>query len=302
MAANQYDPATGMYVDANGQPTSDPNSGAAGQPTGIPDPSNPGYDTAGFPLPAATASPQTATGTFFGTPPGGTGLIGGGGPANGFTYGPNTTNNGQPLTYTPPAPPAPSPSEPSSLSNIFTPFTGTYTPIPAPTAQTPPPFSYGTPLPQFQSFTQPTLAEAQQAPGFQFAEQQGDSGIENSAAASGLLNSGATLKNILAYNQNFANQNYQNVFNNDYTTWQGNQAGALNNWVTGDQAALSAYNTNVSSQYQQPFTNALASTSMDNANNWQNFLQQYQIATNNQTIPFGMLTTEQGLGAAAAGA
>lgn len=186
------------------------------------------------------------------------------------------------------------------LTDILAPFKGSFNFGRAPVAGVPPPFAPSRPMPIFKSFTNPTLDEAKAEPGFQLSQQMGQQGIENSAAGRGLLRSGGTLKDILQYNQNFANQNYQNVYNRDFNTWQANTSGDLGNWLTGTQADLNTYNTNYQTQVKDPFQNALASTSMDNSNDWQNFLQQYQIFTNNQKWPYQVLSDQQKIGAQAA--
>ena len=77
------------------------------------------------------------------------------------------------------------------------------------------------------SFTAPTLAQAQQEPGYQFTQQQGQKGIEEAAAAGGGAVSGGTLAAAANYNQGLATTNYQQVYNNSlqgYLTNLQNQA------------------------------------------------------------------------------
>jgi hypothetical protein len=62
-------------------------------------------------------------------------------------------------------------------------------------------------------FRQPTFAEAQQEPGYQFRLEGGADALERSAAARGVHRTGGTLKDIAEYGQNFASQEYGNVFN-----------------------------------------------------------------------------------------
>lgn len=66
-----------------------------------------------------------------------------------------------------------------------------------------------------------TLADFNKDPGYDFRQQQGERGVEASAAARGGILSGAALKGIDRYNQDFASNEYQNAysrFNNDQTT------------------------------------------------------------------------------------
>lgn len=91
-------------------------------------------------------------------------------------------------------------------------------------------------LPAAPSFTAPTLEQAQQNPGYQFAQQQGSKGIlEGSAAAGGAI-SGGTLKALDQFNQELGTTNYQQVFNNA---------------LTGYQAQLAQYGTNLQAQNQE---------------------------------------------------
>lgn len=107
----------------------------------------------------------------------------------------------------------------------------------------------------YQNFTAPapyqlpTLAEAENQPGYQFALGQGEQAIQNSAAARGVLNTGGSLKSLNDYAQNFAQQDYQNVvnqglqayqtnFNNAYQTNQANNAGNLGAFTANTNAAL----------------------------------------------------------------
>lgn len=65
-----------------------------------------------------------------------------------------------------------------------------------------------------------TLAEFTKDPGYDFRQQQGQRGLEASAAARGGVLSGAALKGIDRYNQDYASGEYQNAynrFNNDRT-------------------------------------------------------------------------------------
>lgn len=63
--------------------------------------------------------------------------------------------------------------------------------------------------PQFHA---PTFEEAQQTPGYQFRLDGGRQALERSAAAKGVLRTGGTLKDTEEYGQNFASQEYGNVY------------------------------------------------------------------------------------------
>ena len=66
-----------------------------------------------------------------------------------------------------------------------------------------------------------TLADFNKDPGYDFRQQEGQRGVESSAAARGGILSGGALKAIARYNSNFASGEYgaaYNRFNNDQTT------------------------------------------------------------------------------------
>lgn len=89
--------------------------------------------------------------------------------------------------------------------------------------------------PWTQQFQAPTSVTEQNDPGYQFRLQQGTQALQNSAAASGDLLSGNTLAGITQYGQNYASNEYNNVYNrafNQYATaynqFQQNQANQYN--------------------------------------------------------------------------
>ena len=85
------------------------------------------------------------------------------------------------------------------------------------------------------TFTAPTLAQAQQTPGYQFELQQGNKGILEGAAATGGAISGGTLKSLDQYGTNLADTTYNTIYN---------QA------LSGYGANLSTYQANLA-QYAQ---------------------------------------------------
>jgi hypothetical protein len=58
-----------------------------------------------------------------------------------------------------------------------------------------------------------TMNDFHEDPGYQFQLQQGQQALQRSAAARGLLNSGATLQSMDSYTQGIANQGYENAYN-----------------------------------------------------------------------------------------
>ena len=105
-------------------------------------------------------------------------------------------------------------------------------------------------VPQFTgTFTAPTLAEAQQTPGYQFAAQQGSKGILQGAGAAGGAISGGTLQALDSYNTNLANSTYGDVFSRALQTY--------NAGISGYQAQLAGYQTSMGAQ-QQAYNQMLA--------------------------------------------
>ena len=154
-------------------------------------------------------------------------------------------------TPTPTPTPGPAPGT-GGTGGLIDPFPGMFqapTPIPyqappqfqAPSYTPPPAFTYA----QFQA---PTFDQALNDPGFQFVQQMGQRGVERSAAARGVLNSGGTLQDIANFNQSLAESQYGNVFNRNLGAWQQNY-----------NAAVGQYNTNYQTQYLDPYKNAYQS-------------------------------------------
>lgn len=78
--------------------------------------------------------------------------------------------------------------------------------------------------PQYGSLLQPFDVEQfyqYQDPGYAFRLQQGSQAVRNAAAAGSGALSGSALKDLLAYNQDYASTEYNNAFNR-YQTQQGN--------------------------------------------------------------------------------
>lgn len=139
-----------------------------------------------------------------------------------------------------PAPTGGAPSggtPPSSGGNYAAPhFDGPYQPdysyYDAPPGFEPPTF---TPPPAFNyaPFHAPTGDDVLNDPGYAFRLGEGDKGIKQFASHLGGLRTGGTIKDLVKYNQNFASQEYGNVFNRD-----------LDQYKTGYNSAADQYRTN----------------------------------------------------------
>lgn len=93
-----------------------------------------------------------------------------------------------------------------------------------------------------QSFT-PADYLANRDPGYQFQLQQGQQALQNSQAAGNGVLSGTALKDLMAFNQNYASTGYQNAFDR----WQSQNTNVYNRLAglagLGENAAAGAGNT-----------------------------------------------------------
>lgn len=105
--------------------------------------------------------------------------------------------------------------------------------------------------PWTNTFQAPTAAQAQQTPGYQFALEQGQNAIQNSAAARGGLLSTGTQKTLDQFSQGLASQTYSDTYNRalgeyqqNYNIFQGNQSNTFNRLASlsgiGQQAATTS--------------------------------------------------------------
>lgn len=85
------------------------------------------------------------------------------------------------------------------------------------------------------SFSAPTADQARQTPGYQFGLQQGEGALQAGAAANGTLLTGGMQNALDQYGQNYADTNYNNVYNQalqtygtNYNTWANQQASEYN--------------------------------------------------------------------------
>lgn len=74
-------------------------------------------------------------------------------------------------------------------------------------------------LPGFET---PTFSEAVNDPGYSFRAQAGQDALQRAAAAKGILRTSGTLKDLIDYGQNFATQEYSNVFNRALSAYNAN--------------------------------------------------------------------------------
>jgi hypothetical protein len=92
-------------------------------------------------------------------------------------------------------------------------------------------------------FTAPTLQQAEQTPGYQFALQSGTNAIDENAAANGTLMSGNTGTALEQYGQNLGQNAYQQTYQNALNAYQTNVGaaqGAVNSGLTSTGQLSSA--------------------------------------------------------------
>ncbi len=206
-------------------------------------------------------------------PPVNTGNPGGGGTGPVNTGGVPTTGPFAPIAQDPFQAPTPTPVGPAP----------TYTPP----AYTPPPaFSYG-------EFNAPSYQEAQNDPGYQFAQKQGEDALKRNYAMNGIGDSGTAYKGLIDYGQSAAATQYNNVFGRDLSSYQANRANAVDNyntnygtqykdpWTIANSGALQQ-NTNALQGYQTQSANTQYNNGVANTNSWNAYLQDYLAKHNNQ--------------------
>ena len=161
---------------------------------------------------------------------------------------------------TPPPPPAPPPLRPPPTIAPFIASGGgfpTFTP-PSP-LQLPDPFTYpdyvapdkfaydaytlAQPF-SYEAFQAPTGESIYSDPSYQFRLDQGAKALEASAANRGTLRTGGHLKNLEGYAQNFASQEYGNIYNRAAQQYGLNRTNAKDIYTTNEGNRASAYDTN----------------------------------------------------------
>lgn len=108
-----------------------------------------------------------------------------------------------------------------------------------------------------------SMADYQADPGYAFRLEQGMKGLQNSAAAKGLLSSGSTMKGVIDYNSGMASQEYGNAYNR-YQTNRANQLNPLQSLMGAGQSSANTL-TNAAGSLGQGLGQAAAATGSANA-------------------------------------
>lgn len=93
----------------------------------------------------------------------------------------------------------------------------------------------------YKDFTAPTAGDVLKDPSFQFRLDQGRKALEASAAGKGILRSGGSMKDLLGYGQQFASQEYGNVYNRAMQEYGLNRNNAFDAWNSGYMGRKDAY-------------------------------------------------------------
>jgi hypothetical protein len=126
-------------------------------------------------------------------------------------------------------------------------------------------------------FQPPTASDVEATPGYQFMLGQGEKAIQQSAAAQGNLLTGGVAKDLNNYAQNFADQYYQQAYNNllgqyqmNYNIFNQNQSNLFNRLssITGTGQTSTSQLANAGANY----ANQAANTGMTGATNVSNQL------------------------------
>lgn len=112
------------------------------------------------------------------------------------------------------------------------------------------------------------MKDFQADPGYNFRLSEGMKGLQNSAAAKGLLSSGSTLKGITDYGQGMASQEYGNAYQR-YQTNRANQLNPLTGILGMGQTATNNV-SNAAGQLGQGLGQAAAATGAANASSYIN--------------------------------
>lgn len=176
------------------------------------------------------------------------------------------------------------PAGPASGS-LIQPFQGTYQPFnPANAQPLPTPASSmstigGAPqFPTIPKFTSPTVDEAMADPGYAFTLDQGNKNLQNWAGARGTLNDSSTAKAMIDYGQGAASTQYGNVWDRAYNAYNTNVqtqyldpfAAQYQNWMSGTvNPTMSNFSTQAGNVQHQ--------NDMSWQDNWNNYLQSWNV-------------------------
>ena len=106
------------------------------------------------------------------------------------------------------------------------------------------PYTPATPF-AYADFQAPTGQSILSDPSYQFRLEQGQKALDASAANRGTLRTGGHLKDTIGYGQNFASQEYGNIYNRAAEQYGTNRNNAQQNYAMNEANRAGAYNTNL---------------------------------------------------------
>jgi hypothetical protein len=106
--------------------------------------------------------------------------------------------------------------------------------------------------PQWQA---PTGVDDSNDPGYTARLKEGERALQRSAAAKGTLLTGGTLADLAKFGQEYAANEYQNVYNRAYQNYDTNYKRAASEYDRAAQAGFQEYATNRANQFQNYQTN-----------------------------------------------
>jgi hypothetical protein len=119
-------------------------------------------------------------------------------------------------------------------------------------------YGFGINYPDLPIFKAPTNVTEQNDPGYSFRLKQGEDALAASAAAKGVLNTGGTLADTLKYGQEFASNEYANVFQRAkdayaplLAEWQMKAGGAQASALAAFQQAWERYQFNINDEFRR---------------------------------------------------
>ena len=133
------------------------------------------------------------------------------------------------------------------------------------------PFSYAdyeAPQPfAYEAFEAPTGTSMLSDPSYQFRLQEGQRALENSAAAKGLTRTGAQMKGLQDYSQQFASQEYGNLYNRAQQQYGQNRENATQQYAMNE--------ANRKGTYQQNLGLAQSTAATNEAERYKAYLQNF---------------------------
>ncbi len=107
-----------------------------------------------------------------------------------------------------------------------------------------------------ERFNAPTGLTMENDPGYKARMRMGTEALENSAAARGTLLTGGTAKALAQYGQDYASNEFSNVFNRALQGYQANESNRYNAAALNQSGALQAHGIDAGNQMQAAMANA----------------------------------------------